>query len=65
MKKRVTMQVSVNFDNLIKDIQKEFMKRGEKRSTVDITEILRKKNLKNLILDKAEELELNFDRRLK
>lgn len=63
MKKRVTMQVSINFDNLIKEIQKEFMMKGEKKSTVDLTEVLRKKDLKKLIMDKMDDIEINFDRR--
>lgn len=59
------MQVSVNFDNLIKEIQGELMEKRKKKSTVDLTEDLymRKEDLKKLIVEKCEDIKLGFDRR--
>lgn len=65
-KKRRTMQIATEFDELIKDIQKEIMqKMGMKESTVDITLKLskRKDSLKKLILDMNGDIKINFDRR--
>lgn len=65
--KRVTMQIAPDFDELIKDIQKEIMqKQGVKESTVTLTLRLskRKDELKRLILDLSEkDIKINFDRR--
>lgn len=59
------MQVSPDFDLIIKEIQGEFMERREKRSTVDVTEELskRKEDLKRLISSLFDEVKITFDRR--
>lgn len=64
-KKRKTMQVSINFDNFIKEIQGELMEKRTKKSTVDLTEdlFMRKEDLKRLIMEKKEDIKIGFDRR--
>lgn len=65
--KRIGMQIAPEFDEIIKEIQKEIMKKdGIKKSTVTLTLELSKRRdeLKKLILDLSEkDIGINFDRR--
>lgn len=64
--KRRNMQVSDEFDKIIKDIQKEIMKKeGKFMSSREITAKIKKEDIEKIILTKREDVKLNFDRRRK
>jgi len=63
-KKRVTMQVAPEFDQVIKEIQKELMQsEGRLVSTREITQRIKKEDIKQKILKKKMDEIVNFDRR--
>lgn len=64
MSKRKNMQVAPEFDQIIKDIQRELMQtEGRFVSTREITRRIRKEDIEKIILKKRDDLGLNFDRR--
>lgn len=64
MSKRVNMQVAIEFDKIIKDIQKELMKKeGKFISTRIITSKIKKEDIEKIIMSNREDFHINFDRR--
>jgi hypothetical protein len=66
MSKRRNMQVDESFDKIIKDLQKEIMKKeGKFVSSREITAKIKKEDIEKIIFAKREDIKLNFDRRRK
>ena len=64
MKKRITMQVALEFDKIIKDVQREVMKKeGKYISVRDITAKIRKEDVERILTHNRTDINIKFDRR--
>ena len=62
--KRINMQVATEFDKIIKDVQKDIMKKeGRFVSSRAITAKIQKRDIERIIRANRGDVELNFDRR--